>query len=94
MINSFMFAAALTSFSSSVGSTSQGTTCTQTLNQTYYHNGANTLPDVGDTVYSDLAGTSPLSTNHYRNNSSGTFRIEAPSFGNPQTGVVISTSLC
>lgn len=95
MINSFMFAAAaLTSFTSSLGSTNQATTCGLALNQTYYHNGSGALPDVADTVYTDLAGTTPLTTRHYKRGTIGTFRIEAPGFGDPQTGVVQSVDIC
>ena len=55
----------LTSFSSSVGSSSQTTACGQLDSQTYYHDGSGSFPVVGDNVYSDSAGTTALPSNHY-----------------------------
>ena len=96
MINSFMFAAAsLTSFSSSAGGKRQNSVCQYaTVNQTYYHNGSNATPVVGDTVYSDLAGTTPLGENNYKLNALGSYHIEFAGLGNPNTGVVDSLDPC
>ena len=65
-----------TSFSSSFGSFSQSIACGQSNNQTYYHDGSGSIPAVGDNVYSDSAGTTGLSTNHYFNGL-GTYRIHS-----------------
>jgi len=76
-----------TSFSSSVGSLNQTTACGQLDTQTYYHDGSNSIPVVGDNVYSDSAGASPLPSNHYFAGI-GTFEIH--------TGgeTVVSIDLC
>ena len=96
MINSFMFAAAsLTSFSSSTGGKNQSSVCSfGSVNQTYYHDGSNALPIVGDTVYSDSAGTTPLAENNYKLNALGSYHIEDAGVGNPATGVVDSLDAC
>tara|TARA_R110002126_G_scaffold65926_1_gene167830 strand:+ start:27 stop:434 length:408 start_codon:yes stop_codon:yes gene_type:complete len=77
----------LTSFSSSVGSSSQYTACQQPDNQTYYHDGSSSIPEVGDNVYSDSSGTTGVATNYYFNGL-GTYEIH--------TGgtTVTSTDLC
>lgn len=54
----------LTSFSASTSSTFSGV-CSATVNQTYYHDGSFTNPDVGDTVYSNSGGTTYLSAGYY-----------------------------
>ena len=40
--------------------------CSATLNQTYYHNGSGTYPVVGDSCYSNVAGTTALPAGTYR----------------------------
>ena len=67
MINSFRFVttSTLTAFSSSTGNLNQTTACSLSINQTYYHDGSGTLPAVGDSVYSDSAGTVGLARNNY-----------------------------
>ena len=55
----------LTSFYSSGGSSSQTTACGQLDILTYYHDGSNSIPVVGDNVYSDSAGTIGLARNYY-----------------------------
>tara|TARA_R110000796_G_scaffold47585_1_gene114303 strand:- start:582 stop:995 length:414 start_codon:yes stop_codon:yes gene_type:complete len=65
----------LTSFSSTLGSSNQTTACGLAKNQTYYHDGVNALPAIGDNVYSDSAGTIGLVRNHY-SASSGTYHIQ------------------
>jgi len=57
--------ASTTSFSSSAVSNFSGV-CLAIANQTYYHNGSNTLPVANDTVYSNSAGTTTLSAGYYR----------------------------
>ena len=77
----------LTSFNSSVGSSSQTTACGQLDTQTYYHDGSGSVPVVGDNVYSDSAGTTALPSNHYFSGI-GTYEIH--------TGgeTVVSIDLC
>ena len=80
MINSFRFipiTVTLTSFSSSAGSNSQSSVCQYgSINQTYYHDGSNATPVVGDNVYSDSAGTTGLARNHYKLNALGSYHIQ------------------
>tara|TARA_B110000091_G_scaffold36303_2_gene38887 strand:- start:11826 stop:12281 length:456 start_codon:yes stop_codon:yes gene_type:complete len=67
----------LTSFSSSAGSNSQSSVCQYgSINQTYYHDGSNATPVVGDNVYSDSAGTTGLARNHYKVNALGSYHIQ------------------
>jgi hypothetical protein len=69
--------ASLTSFSSSAGSSSQSSVCQYgSINQTYYHDGSNAIPVVGDNVYSDSAGTTGLARNHYKLNALGSYHIQ------------------
>jgi len=65
----------LTSFSSTLGNSNQTTACGLAKNQTYYHDGVNALPAIGDNVYSDSAGTTGLVRNHY-SAGSGTYHIQ------------------
>ena len=78
MINSFRFVttSTLTAFSSSTGNLSQTTACSFSINQTYYHDGSGTLPAVGDSVYSDSAGSTGLSRGNYQAGG-GTYFIQA-----------------
>ena len=55
----------LTSFLSSTGNSSQTTVCSYIDSERYYHDGSSSIPQVGDNVYSDSAGTTGLSSNHY-----------------------------
>lgn len=58
--------AVLTSFSSTLGGTFSGTdSCNLSSNQTYYHNGANASPAIGDKVYLDASSITPLSNDNY-----------------------------
>jgi len=69
--------ASLTSFSSSAGSNSQSSVCQYgSINQTYYHDGSNATPVVGDNVYSDSAGTTGLARNWYKLNALGSYHIQ------------------
>ena len=65
---------ALTSYSSSTGTTFSGV-CALSIDQTYYHNGSGTYPAAGDTVYSDSGGTSVLADFYYKFNSTYVIRI-------------------
>ena len=80
MINSFRFipiTVTLTSFSSSTGGSDQSSVCQYgSINQTYYHDGSNATPVVGDNVYSDSNGTTGLARNHYKIGALGTYHIQ------------------
>ena len=65
---------ALTSFSSSSGTALFGV-CSESINQTYYHDGSGTYPAQGDKVYSDSGGSSVLGDNYYKFNSTWVYRI-------------------
>ena len=47
----------LTSYVASAFQSGTKFICTQTQNVTFYHNGSNTWPSVGDTVYTNSGGT-------------------------------------
>lgn len=83
----------LTSFSSGLSSKFQSSACSFSLNQTHYHDGSGFLPAVGDIVYSDSAGTVPLAKWHY-SYGGGTYEIETPGLGQPNTGEVIAINIC
>jgi hypothetical protein len=74
---------AIKSFSSSVVDPQISTICTQTINQTYYHTGANTAPQAGDFAYSDQGvtilpnGYYRISSTEYLNLNQGTGQIAA-----------------
>ena len=76
----------VTSFTSAIAET--GFSCTQTLNQTYYHVGSGARPVVNDTVYTNSAGTTTLANGTYRLDNSTRFTI----FGG--SGVVSSVDSC
>ena len=57
--------ACLTSYASSLSGRPE-LVCNATINQTFYHDGSGTFPVANDVVYSDSAGTTFLSTGHYR----------------------------
>lgn len=81
--------ASTTSFSSSTVSNFSGV-CLAIANQTYYHNGSNTLPVANDTVYSNSAGTNTLSAGYYRIDPLGTDKyIQVGS-----NGVVSNVNAC
>ena len=65
----------LTSFNSSLGNASQITACGQVDNQTFYHDGSGSVPQVGDNVYSNSSGTIGLASNNYFSGL-GTYHIE------------------
>ena len=77
----------LTAFPSSLGSNSQTTACSSTINQTYYHDGAGTFPTTSDNVYSDSAGTTGLARDHYKV-AGGTYHVQ------PGGTIVDSTGIC
>jgi hypothetical protein len=47
----------LTSYVASAFQLSSKFICTQTQNVTFYHNGSNTWPSIGDTIYTNSGGT-------------------------------------
>jgi len=57
-----------TAFASSTTGASVIAACTDTIDQTFYHNGSGTLPTSGDNAYSDAGGTTPLSAGFYKLN--------------------------
>ena len=57
--------ACVTSYASSLSGRPE-LVCNATINQTFYHDGSGTFPVANDVVYSDSAGTTFLSTGHYR----------------------------
>ena len=59
----------LTSFTSAIAET--GLTCTQTLNQTYYHDGSTTYPQNGDFVYTNSNGSTVVPTGYYKIDNGG-----------------------
>ena len=76
----------VTSFTSAIAET--GFSCTQTLNQTYYHDGSGARPVVNDTVYTDSGGTTTIANGEYRLDNNTRFSI----FGG--SGVVASVDSC
>jgi len=77
----------LTSFTSAQAETGLES-CSQTLNQTYYHDGSGARPVANDKVYTDSAGNNVLSSGIYRLDNNTRFTI----FGN--AGVVVSIDNC
>lgn len=67
--------ASLTSFNTSVGASTPSNACALTqITTTRYHDGSNSLPVVGDTVFDDAGGTSPTADSNYKY-TSGYFTI-------------------
>tara|TARA_R100001510_G_scaffold41948_1_gene38296 strand:+ start:156 stop:458 length:303 start_codon:yes stop_codon:yes gene_type:complete len=79
----------LTSFTSAQAETGLGS-CSQTLNQTYYHDGSGARPVANDTVYTNSGGTSKLGNGIYRLDNNTKFTITG--FGG--AGVVDSVDSC
>jgi len=77
----------LTSFTSAHAETAVDS-CSQTLNQTYYHDGSGARPVADVIVYTDSAGTSLLAAGSYRLDNNTRFTI----FGS--NGSVAAISLC
>ena len=67
VVSNFQQCSSLTSFSSSTSNTFNGV-CLAIANQTYYHDGTNTLPVANDVVYSSSSGGSSnyLAAGYYR----------------------------
>jgi hypothetical protein len=63
----------VTSFTSAIAET--GITCSQPLNQTYYHNGSGTYPVANDVVYTNSAGTTTIGSGRYRLNNNTSFSV-------------------
>ena len=66
----------LTSYQSSTIQTSPNA-CTASLGETYYHNGTNTLPVVGDHVYANVNASATLASGFYRLNNSTKMNVSA-----------------
>ena len=64
----------LTSFTSAQAETAIDS-CSQTLNQTYYHNGSGTRPVANDTVFTDSAGNNRIANGEYRLDNNTRFSI-------------------
>ena len=56
----------ITSYSSSTDNASVPLACDDTVDQTYYHDGAGALPTSGDTAWSNSIGTIVLSNGYYK----------------------------
>lgn len=72
---------------------------TSTSVTAFYHDGASAMPIVGDTIYSDSSGTTPLTWFSYRGISNiqgggafNTYRVATAPFGND--GEVTSRTIC
>ena len=63
----------LTSFTSAIAET--GISCTQTLNQTYYHDGSGTYPVANDIVYTNSGGTTTIANGRYRLDNNTSFTV-------------------
>ena len=80
-------AVSLTSYNSSTLQSTPTNACARTFFTTYYHNGSNQDPIVGDNVYSDAKGTTPLGDGSFKFQSSN-------SYYNVVTGAVTFTGCC
>jgi len=63
----------VTAFTSAIAET--GLSCTQTLNQTYYHDGSGTYPVANDIVYTNSAGTTTIANGRYRLDNNTSFTV-------------------
>lgn len=61
-----------TSFASTITGNFNSVCGDTTYDQTFYHNGAGTIPIAGELVFQDSAGTTPLGNGWYHTNASGT----------------------
>ena len=77
----------VTQFSASAGQSGVKVICEQTINTNYWHNGSSSLPQVGDTVYTNSSGTT-VQTNRYIRTSLAYY-----TFSN-LNGVVTSINIC
>ena len=77
----------VTSFTSALAESAVDS-CSQTLNQTYYHNGSGARPVVDDIVYTNSGGTTLISNGTYRLDNNTRFVI----FGGQ--GVVTAVDSC
>jgi hypothetical protein len=84
VVTSVATCASLTAFDSS---TEFRDACGATLNQIYYHDGSNALPFVGDTVYTNSAGTITLLYGQRADSPFGIYNVNT-------SGVVTSKGLC
>jgi len=63
----------VTAFTSAIAET--GLSCTQTLNQTYYHDGSGTYPVANDVVYTNSGGTTTIANGRYRLDNNTSFTV-------------------
>jgi hypothetical protein len=84
VVTSVATCTSLTAFDSS---TEFRDACGATLNQIYYHDGSNALPFVGDTVYTNSAGTITLLYGQRADSPFGIYNVNT-------SGVVTSKGLC
>jgi|TARA_B100000780_G_scaffold255677_1_gene204429 hypothetical protein len=59
----------VTSFTGSTLAGGNKRICSQSLNTTYYHDGAGAFPNVGDTIYTNSGGTTTLGAGYIKINS-------------------------
>ena len=67
--------------------------------RTLYHSGSGAYPTVGDTVYSNSAGSTKVSGGNRRwffsaNNGGATYFVQFASIGGSNTGLVTSVAIC
>ena len=78
----------LTSFVSTTNQVSCNNACAASATTTRYHDGTGTNPVVGDLVYTDAAGTSPLGNGFYKHGGNICFKVDNG------TGEVTQTQGC
>jgi hypothetical protein len=83
---------ALTPFSGSSGQNDFKFLCTQTTGTSYWHNGSNSTPVVGDIVYTNATGTSTFGPAWMKTNYS--FGLYLGFNGTGSAGEITSTGLC
>jgi len=77
---------------SGTANTNFNTACTATIvSNNYWHNGSGTYPVAGDTVFTNVGGTTTASNGHFGIDDGGTKKIVSISGGN---GVVASVATC
>lgn len=91
-------ATCVTSYTSSEINATAVIACSDTIDQTYYHDGSGTWPVYGDRCFSDAAATTPLSQGYYKTGEftstslGGIYITNHPNTGDP--GYVFSTFSC
>ena len=69
-------ASSLTSWQGSFGGGSGKAVCGSATEVTYYHDGSGTYPQVGDNVYTNSTGTTPMADNFYKMANGGLLYVE------------------